>query len=96
VFPVFHSSELEPYIENGDELFPARKLPEPGLVLNDSGEEEWLIDEIIDECNRGRGKQYLVSFSGYGPEHNRWLPGRELAEAEALDRWEACKGGGTV
>jgi hypothetical protein len=67
VFPVFHSSEIEPYVENDDKLFPGRKLAEPAPIINDNGDEEWFIDEIIDERPRGRGKQYLVTFSGYGP-----------------------------
>jgi hypothetical protein len=89
VFPVFHASELEPYVENNHNLFPGRKLPEPGPIINEDGDEEWFIEDIIDERARGRGKQYLVRFSGYGPEGDRWLPGREVAQAEALDRWLA-------
>jgi hypothetical protein len=89
VFPVFHASELEPFIENDNELFPARKLAEPEPILNDQGEKEWFIEEIIDERPRGRGKQYLVRFTGYGPGGDQWLPARELAQAEALDRWLA-------
>jgi hypothetical protein len=96
VFPVFHSSELEPYIENDNNLFPSRKLAEPGPIVNDYGDEEWYIDEIIDERARRRGMQYLVTFMGYGPEHNRWLPGREVAEAEVLDWWLARKDDGSA
>jgi hypothetical protein len=84
-FPVFHASEIEPYIANDDEKFPSRrKAKEPDPVLNEYGEEEHFIDKIIDERPRGRGKQYLVRFTG-GDE--RWLPGREIANCEALDHW---------
>jgi hypothetical protein len=64
VFPVFHSSELEPYVENDPDLFPSRTLPEPEPVINNDGDPEWLVEDIIDERPRGKGKQYLVRFSG--------------------------------
>ena len=51
------------------------------------GEEEWLIDKIVDERTCGKGCQYLVQWHGYGPEEDQWLPGRELAETEVLDIW---------
>jgi hypothetical protein len=95
VFPVFHTSEIEPYIENDPSLFPNRQLPRPGPITTEDGEEEWEIDEIIDERRRGRGVQYLVRWTGHGSEDERWLPGRELAECEALDRWLAGKDEGS-
>lgn len=86
VYPVFHASELEPYVENDHSKFPSRRNEEPAPITV-NGEDEWLVDDIIDERKRGRGRQYLVKFTGYGPEGNRWLPGRLLADNEALDRW---------
>jgi hypothetical protein len=35
--------------------------------------------------------QYLVRWRGYGPEDDRWLPGWELDDCEALDLWLAQK-----
>jgi hypothetical protein len=32
------------------------------------------IDKIIDQRTRGRGKQFLVRWLGYGPEADLWLP----------------------
>jgi hypothetical protein len=87
IFPTFHASEIEPYIGNDDELFPAhKKTIEPTPITNEYGEEEHFIDKIIDERTRGRGRQYLVRFIG-GDE--RWLPGREVANCAALDLWLA-------
>ncbi|KAF8208464.1 hypothetical protein K438DRAFT_1666576 [Mycena galopus ATCC 62051] len=67
---------------------PSEKVREREPILNENGEEEWYIDEIVAERPKGRGKQYFVSWSGFGPEHNRWLPGSVLAENQALDLWE--------
>jgi hypothetical protein len=53
----------------------------------DNGEEEWFIDCILDERVRGKGKQYLVRWCGWGAEEDRWLPGRELKDTEALEHW---------
>ena len=41
-------------------------------VVNEDGREEWLIESIVDECRRGRGRQlqYCVRWSGYGPEED--------------------------
>jgi hypothetical protein len=92
IFPVFHTSEILPFIENNEELFPSRILhaPEP-VIVNDSL--EYLIDKIIDEKKlRGRGGwQYLVRWIGQGPENDTWLPQKELEECEALDIWISSK-----
>jgi hypothetical protein len=60
VFPVFHTSEVEPYIKNDASLFPNRQLPCPRPITTEHGKEEWEIDEIIDERCRGRRVRYLV------------------------------------
>ncbi len=54
VFSVFHTSEVEPYLENDTELFPERELARPGPITTTDGHEEFLIDKIIDERKRGR------------------------------------------
>jgi len=66
----------------------AIKKPRPSPVYTEEGEEEWLIDEIVAERRRGREKEYRVRWYGYGPEDDSWLPACELAECEALDKWE--------
>jgi len=85
--PSFHSSLLRKFVDNDDSLFPSRALPKPGPVVTADGEQEWLIDRIIDERWRGRGHQYLVRWQGWGPEEDRWIAGSELGETEALEIW---------
>jgi Chromo (CHRromatin Organisation MOdifier) domain len=86
-FATFHASELRKFVPNDDDKFPARKLSHPGLVMTPDGEEEWLIDRILDERVQGRGRRFLVRWHGWGPEEDRWLPGSKLADTEALDNW---------
>ena len=86
-FPTFHASQLWKFVPNNDDLFRLRKLPQPGPVVMEDGCEEWLINQILDECVCGRGCQYLVRWQGWGAEEDRWLPGCELEDTEALDDW---------
>ncbi|KAJ8481084.1 hypothetical protein ONZ51_g6252 [Trametes cubensis] len=87
IFPTFHSSLLKPYIPNDDSLFPSRALARPGPVVTADGIKEWEVDSIVDHRRRGRGFQFLVRWKGYGPDADEWLPKREVAELEALDRY---------
>jgi hypothetical protein len=86
--PTFHASELLPYHENDNEKWPSRKFARPGPVINEDGEEEYEVEEILDSRRRGRGRSYLVRWKGYGPEDDCWLPRSELLDCTALDDWE--------
>jgi hypothetical protein len=88
VFPTFHMSQIIPFVENNNDLFPNRQLEQPPPITIDD-EEEYFIDRILDERTRGCGKQYLVRWTGYGPEDDRWLPTSALNDCEALDIWLA-------
>ncbi|OJT10036.1 hypothetical protein TRAPUB_13488 [Trametes pubescens] len=57
----------------------------PKYVVDTDGEKEYPVERILDCRPRGRGYQYLVRWLGYGPEHDSWLPGREVAKLAALD-----------
>ena len=92
IFPVFHTSQVLPFIESDTSLFPSRRMEEPPPIIDPDGNEEYFIDKILDARRRGRGYQYLVHWSGYGTEHDRWIPGSELQDCEALDRWLASRG----
>jgi hypothetical protein len=94
IFPTFHSSEIKRFIPNDPSLFPNRTEPQPGPILTPDGLEEYLVEEIIDARRRGRGWQFLVRWSGYGAEHDRWLSAATLDDCEALDRWLVNGGDG--
>lgn len=86
-YSVFHASELKPYHENDPILFPSRQHDEPPPVTI-NGQEEFIVDRIIDQRRRGRGFQYLVRWLNYGPEHDLWIPRRQLENCVALDIWQ--------
>ena len=75
------------------ELFPSCKLEEPLPILTDDGTEEYYIDCILDVRRQGRGWQYLVRWHGYGQEEDKWLPGAELQDCQALEDWLALRVG---
>jgi Chromo (CHRromatin Organisation MOdifier) domain len=36
------------------------------------GEEEWIVEEILDSKVISQKLQYLVKWEGFGMEHNAW------------------------
>ncbi|THH08959.1 hypothetical protein EW146_g8824 [Bondarzewia mesenterica] len=87
-FPTFYSSLLRPFHPNDDLSYPSRTLHRLPPILGPDGQEEWTINEIIDEHSRGCRRQYLVTWKGWGDEDSRWLPAHELSDCAALDHWE--------
>src|ERR1700678_4241279 len=83
--PVFHNSQVLPFVENDASLFVSRKFSKPPPVTNESSNEEFLVRDIIDERRSGCGFKYLVRWVGYSEEENQWLPPKLLEETEALD-----------
>ena len=83
----FHASQLKRYVSNDSTLFPDRELPRDGPIMLPNGQEEHVIERILDERRRGRGWQFLVRWKGYGPGDDEWLPRRDLEETVALDEW---------
>lgn len=59
-YPGFHAKLLKPFHPNDDAEYPDCTLLRPGIVITEDSTEEVLVDKIINECNRGCGKQYLV------------------------------------
>jgi hypothetical protein len=91
IFPTFHTSMVIPYVENDATLFPEREFLKPPAISMDDGSSEYFIRDIVDERRCGNGFRYLVRWTGYGPEEDRWLAGSELKDTEALDIWLAKK-----
>src|SRR5216684_6961199 len=86
LFPVFHTSEIHPFNENDEDLLHERALHPPEPLTIDR-HEEFFIEKIVDERQRGRKLQYRVCWTGEGPEGDKWLPASEVEDCEALDVW---------
>jgi hypothetical protein len=86
-FPVFHTSKVQPFHENDDELFPDRAL-KPLAPITIDGEQEFFIKKIVDKQRRHNKIQYKVRWQGEGPGGDIWLPASELEDCEALNAWQ--------
>lgn len=76
----FHASQLKRYVRNNPGLFPRRELARDGPVTLENGEEEYVVERILDERKRGRGWQYLVRCKGYGPGDGEWMARRDIGD----------------
>ena len=82
IHDVFHVDLLTPYRET-EFHGPNYDRPPPDLV---EGEEQYEVEQILDECIYGRWKkkQYVVKWKGYPDSDNQWLDAKELGNAQEL------------
>jgi hypothetical protein len=69
--PVFNVVKLTPA---SDDPIIGRKIPPPPLPEIVNGEEEWVVEEILDSKVINRKLRYLVKWKDFGIEHNSWEP----------------------
>ena len=65
---------LTPYHETEEHGANYAQLP-PELI---DGEEEYKVEEIIDECTNRWKKQYLIKWIGYPASENSWVNEKDL------------------
>ena len=51
------------------------RLPPPEII---GDELEYKVQQILDAHRRRNAIGYLVSWKGYGPEHNQWIKKRDV------------------
>jgi len=87
VHDVFQVSLLKPYSPD-----PHHTPPPPPDVVD--GELEYTVERVLDHRDRRQGRclvrEYLIRWTGYGPEHNTWEPQSNMASAtEAIaEYWD--------
>ena len=71
IHPIFNMVKLTPAPEDpiAGRWAPPRPLPE--IV---DGEEEWVVEEILDSKVINQKLCYLVKWKDFGVEHNLWEP----------------------
>ena len=67
--PVFNVVKLIPAPEDPIQGRRPRPPPLPEVV---NGEEEWIVEEILDSRMVNQKLRYLVKWEGFGIEHNSW------------------------
>ena len=63
--------------------------PLPEIV---DGEEEWVVEEILDSRMVNRNLHYLVKWEGFGVEHNSWEPWDNVHAPEVADFYQRHPG----
>ena len=92
IHPVFHVDKLRPA---SIDSFPSQRNDDyqPPAVLVE-GEEEWLIERLLEyrtiRWGKGYRRQYLVKWLGY--QHLTWTDAHLLQDTTALDDFECQKG----
>ena len=72
--PVFHVSLLKPFVARPDDSPSSYTIPLPSVI---DGLPSYQVEEILAHRDRSVGRkrvrEYLVQWSGQGPEHNSWI-----------------------
>ncbi|KAI3354812.1 hypothetical protein L3Q82_004537 [Scortum barcoo] len=81
VHPTFHVSKVKPVRES--HLVPPTKPPLPPKMVE--GGPVYAVKKLLAVCKRGRGRQFLVDWEGYGPEERSWIPASFIVGHKLID-----------
>jgi hypothetical protein len=89
---VFSIAHLEPSSPPGSDKY-ARPVPDHPSAI-DTDKDLFEVDRLLDKrtCKKGRGfmTEYLVRWSGYGPEFDQWVNVKQLECDELVDEYNAA------
>lgn len=80
IHPTFHVSKVKPVTESP--LVPPSQTPPPPRLVD--GEPTYSVNRLLAVRKRGRGRQYLVDWVGYGPEERSWEPSRNIMDSSLI------------
>ena len=75
IHPVFNQDLLTPFNEAVYTTQQKPRPPPPEIIGN---ELEYEVQQILDARRHRNTIEYLVSWKGYGPEHNQWIKRRDV------------------
>ena len=75
IHPVFNQDLLTPF---NKAIFATQRKPRPPPPEVIGNKLEYEVQQILDTCKRRNTIEYLVSWKGYGLEHNQWIRKREV------------------
>ena len=81
-FPVFNIEHLKKYEESGPEWGERTRMPESRRSRIES--EEFEVEAIVGHRRKRNALQFLVRWSGYGPQFDTWEPSKGLKNASIV------------
>ena len=84
VHPTFHVSKVKPLTEST--LVPASKPPPPPRIVD--GGPTYTVKRLLAVRKRGRGRQFLVDWEGYGPEERSWIPSSFVVDRSLIEDFD--------